>query len=392
MKLRLEVEEITSANEFYAMRQDWNHLVNDVADNTFFLCWERMAPAVRYLEKGSTLKILCIKDGGDLLGIVPLKKFSRSVIGLLNYTMIESISERAPGILLKKRKTECLHTIMTHLYAQKDWDFLNFNDIPETFSIVNLLQASSKINFELEEGDVSPYITIPNSLSELYNYIKPSFRHNLRNDLRRLEKKHGEVTLKEYCELGSLEEMMEKFFELHQKRWESKRQPGVFKTKRLRDIFLAEAKLFSEIDCLRLRFLLAGQKPISVFYGYEHNKTLYYLLSGFDPSYASFGPTNLLLLKTLEKCVEEEIRELNFFSGYTSHKFRWCKNYRRNYSFKFINSKVRSKALSLAARIARQKNINDKLWKILKIASLSIMGAIMYLNLLETLEMLFLSF
>ena len=163
---------------------------------------------------------------------------------------------------------------------------------------------------------------------------------------------------------------MQKCFELHQKRWESRRQPGVFKTKRLRDIFLTEAKLFSEIGCLRLRFLLAGHRPISVFYGYEHNQTLYYLLSGFDPTYASFGPNNLQVLKTLEECVKEEIKELNFFSGYTSYKFRWCKNYRRNYSFKFVNNKFHSKALSLAARIARQKNISYKVSKILKLASL----------------------
>lgn len=351
-----------------------------------------MAPAVRNLEKGNQLKIICIKDREEIIGIAPLKKRSCQINGIVAYTVIETISERAPGILLKKRKAECLNTLMAHLYAEKDWDFLYFKDIPETFSIVNLLRKnSSKIDFEMAEEDVSPYLIIPDSLDALYANISPSFRHNLRNDLRRLEKNHGKITFKEYHELGSLEEMMNKFFEIHQKRWVKKGQSGVFKTKRHRDIFFSEAKYFSEINRLRLYFLLVNDKPISVFYGYEHNHALYYLLGGFDPDYAAYGPHNLQLLKILEKCIENKIKELNFFAGYTPPKFRWCKSFRRNYSFKFVNNSVHSKALSLANRITRQKNIRDKLSKILKSAGIFMMTIIILFNWSENIELLILS-
>ena len=158
---------------------------------------------------------------------------------------------------------------------------------------------------------------------------------------------------------------MQIFFDMHQKRWASKGEPGAFKTKRNRNIFLYEARLFSEINCLRLRFLVVNDKPISVFYGFEHNRVLYVMLSGFDPAYGSYSPFNLLVLKILERCIEEGTKELNFFGGYTSYKFRWCKTYRRNFTFRFVNRKLYSRALNLGIQIARKGNINILLANIL---------------------------
>ena len=261
------------------MRSEWNKFLNRIRDNTLFLSWERIAPSVKYLRQGSTLKILCAIEDEEILGIAPLRKTSRFFNGQPIYSVLESLSDRAFGVLLAKRKAECLSMFLTHLYDQKDWDFLYFNNVPETFSIVDLLEKNSYSipDFEAKEEDVSPYLTIPDSLDELFKGLSTKFRKNLRNSMRKLEREHGKVALKDHYELGSLEETMQFFFDIHQKRWISRGEPGAFKTKRNRDMFLYEAKLFSEINYLRLRFLMVNDKPISVFYGFEHDQVLYYL-------------------------------------------------------------------------------------------------------------------
>ena len=349
------------------MRTEWNQVLSGTSDNTFFLSWERMAPAVKYLEKGSTIKILCATYGEEILGILPLKKSSRLFNGHSIYSVIEDLNFRAVGVLLTKRKAECLHMFLAHLYNQKDWDFLHLNNIPETFSIVELLKrnAHSISELEVREGEVSPYLTIPGSLDELFGSLSSNFRRNLRKRLRKLQQEYGKVALKDHYELGSLEETMKIFFNLHQKRWISRGEPGVFKTKRNRDLFLFEARLFSEINCLRLRFLVVNDKPIAVFYGFENNQVLHSMLGGFDPAYSSYSPSNLLVLKNLERCIKEGIKELNFFGGYTSHKFNWCKKYRRSYSFRFVNRKLYSKALNLGTRVARKCDVERLLAKII---------------------------
>jgi hypothetical protein len=354
--LNLEVKEINSVDEFYGMRSEWNKVLNEISDNTFFLSWERMAPGVKYLDQGSTLKILCATDGEEILGIAPLRKSRYFYHGHSIYNVIESLNYRALGILLAKRKVECLNMFLTHLYNQKDWDFLYFNDVPETFSIVDLLKKNSHSipDFEVKEGDASPYLTIPGSLDELLKGLDSTFRRNLLRCMRKLEKDHRKVTLVDYCELGSLEEGLQIFFDLHQKRWISNGGPGAFQTKRNRDMFLYEARLFSEINCLRLHFLMANDKPIAVLYGFEYEQVLYAMMSGFDPAYASYSPFSLLILKTLKRCIEEGIKEFNFFGGYTSYKFKWCKTYRRNFTFRFVNRRLSSRALNLGIHIVRK--------------------------------------
>jgi len=342
------------------VRKEWNEFINSINDNTFFLSWERIAPSVKYLEQGSTIKILFGMDGNDILGIAPLRKTSRFFNGQPIYSVIESLSDRAFGILLAKRKAECLKMFLTYLYNQKDWDFLYFNDVPETFPIVDLLKKNSEYfpYFDEKEGDVAPYLTIPDSLDELFRELTPKFRKNLRMGMRKIERDHGKVELKEYYELGSLEEMMQVFFEIHQKRWESLGEPGAFKTKRNRNMFLYEAKLLSEINCLKLRFLVVNGKPISGFYGFEYDQVLYVFLTGFDPDYSYYSPSNLQILKILERCIEENTKEFNFFGGYTSYKFNWCKAYRKNFTFRFVNKKLSSTALNLGMRLTRNSKIN----------------------------------
>jgi hypothetical protein len=345
------------------MRNEWNRVLDETEDNTFFLSWERLAPGVKYLGQGKKLKILCATDGEKILGIAPLRKSARSINGHLIYNVIESLNSRALGVLLSKRKPECLKLFISHLYDQKDWDFLYLNDIPETFSIVDLLKrrVHHLSDFEVIEGDVSPYLLIPDSMDELFKGLSANFRRNLRKRLRKLQREHGKVELKDYHEIGSLKKAMEIFFDLHQKRWTSRGEPGAFKTKQNRDMFLYEAQLFSEINCLRLRFLTATNEPIAASYGFEHEQVLYSMLSGFNPVYASYSPSNLLVLKTIERCIEEGINELNFFGGYVSHKFNWCKEYRRNFSFRFVNQKMSSRILNLGMRIARRLELNKGL-------------------------------
>lgn len=338
------------------MRSNWNKALDRTSDNTFFLSWERMAPGVKFLKQGSTIKILCAIEGEEILGIAPLMKSTRSLKGRPVYRVIESLNYRALGILLTKRKAECLSSFFTHLYNQRDWDFLYFNDVPETFSVVNLLEKNTDFypHFEVKEGDVSPYLPITGSMDELLRGLGKKFRHNLLRCNRKLEREKGKVELKDYRELGTLEEGMQTLFDLHQKRWISKGEPGAFKFIRNRDMFLYEAKLFSETNRLMLRFLMVNGKPIAALYGFEHDRVLHGMMSGFDAAYASYSPGNLVILKTLQSCVENGIKELNFFGGFTTYKFNWCKHYRRNFTYRFVNSKLSSRALDIEVRIARR--------------------------------------
>jgi CelD/BcsL family acetyltransferase involved in cellulose biosynthesis len=124
-------------------------------------------------------------------------------------------------------------------------------------------------------------------------------------------------------DVQSLKEGMSSFFELHQKRMESKGFAGVFKDQRVRDLHLDIAKIFAQNGWLGLYFLKLSDKPVAALYGFKYQSKYYAYLSGFDPQYSKYSVGNLLFLFTINKCIIEGLTEFDFMRGFEEYKDRW---------------------------------------------------------------------
>ncbi len=111
------------------------------------------------------------------------------------------------------------------------------------------------------------------------------------------------MELKHYSELGSLDEAMEIFFNLHQKRWIRKGEPGIFGKKKTQEITMQTIKFFAERNWLRLHFLTVNNRPVVTSLDLEYGGKMYGHLCGFDPDFAKYSVGNLLLLKILKQCI-----------------------------------------------------------------------------------------
>lgn len=344
----MKVFEVKNIDPFFELRHSWNKVLRESEDNTVFLTWEKMASSVLNFDENKTLNVLCATQNDKLVGIAPLRKSRRSINGLLKYTVIEPLAEGNTdysGLVLAKHEAECLQFFLTHLFDQNDWDLMYLSQVPQNSHLFNLLakHRCSLPEFTLEEGAICPYLTLPFSKQGLMKSLSSNFRRNLKKRMRKLEKDYGKVELKEYRELGSLDTTMQIFFDLHQKRWGSKGEKGTFKNLAVRDTFLTKAKLFAEKDWLRLYFLTVNDKPIAAKYCFKYKQKLYGSLSGFDPSYSSYGVGNVLMLKVLERCIDQGIREYDFMQGDELYKFDWTNKYRQNWNIIFVNKKPTSK-------------------------------------------------
>ena len=106
--------------------------------------------------------------------------------------------------------------------------------------------------------------------------------------MKELEKQHGKVELKLYQDIGSLEQAMDVFFNLHRKKSLSKGDLGRFEKKKAREITFQTAKYFAEKDLLRLYFLTVNNKPIAVELNLEYEGKMYCHFKSFDPSYSKY--------------------------------------------------------------------------------------------------------
>jgi CelD/BcsL family acetyltransferase involved in cellulose biosynthesis len=340
----LEITEISKSDRFWAMRDEWDAVLGRSSDDSVFLSWEIMANSVKQIEKERKLRVLCVEDHGKIIAIAPLAQSRRSWLG---YEVIEPLAlwhSDYTGLILAERAQECLTLFLNYLYQQNDWDFIHLYNVPESSIIFDLLpEVKGSFKFEIRKGASCPYLTIPESLDGLMAGLGPNFRQWLRRSLRRLERDHGRVELKEYAELGSLEEGMQIFIDLHQNRWVSKGKMGVFADQKNREMWFTGARLLAERNWLGLYFLTVNGKPIATQYCVEYNQKTHAGLGGFDISYSSYSPGNLIILKILERCIERKTAEYDFMRGAESYKFDWGAKIRRNLDTKFVSRRFTSR-------------------------------------------------
>jgi CelD/BcsL family acetyltransferase involved in cellulose biosynthesis len=366
----LKVYEINDFDEFASLRNKWNKVLSDSKDDSPLLTWEKMAASVLYFEKKQKLRILCVKEDKKIVAIAPLRQSRIAFKGSFGYEIIEPIAygnTDYSSFILSDKPFKSLYLLLTYLGSKNDWDYLYIHDIPEKSIMLDLLLKNKRLfpRIKIENGIICPYITIPTSMEAFFKSLSANFRKNLRKSLRKLEHDHGKVEFKEYNEIDSLDNSLDIFFNLHQKRWILKGYSGNFSEQKQRNIFRSTAKLFSKKNWLGLYFLTIDNKPLAAKYCLNYKQKLYGNLSGWDPEYYRYSIGNLLMMKILEKCVQEKIKEYDFMQGDEMYKFKWTKKYRRNSNIVFINSKVTSQIINKVREISERMKILNSLGRVL---------------------------
>ena len=227
------MREINTKRQFYEFRSHWDRILNESVENSIFLTWEKMEPLVRRMGVKTVLKILYAIEDSRVVAIAPFRKTRRNIAGKLGYNVIEPLANGNTdysGIILAERERQSLLQFLSYLFGQKDWDLFYFPDLPPTSLTLDLLKSihESLPRFEIDKGWICPYVEIPGSKEEMLASLSPKFRKELKRRLCKLERECGRVEFKSYEELGSLSQAMEILFRLHQKRWNSKGEPGAF--------------------------------------------------------------------------------------------------------------------------------------------------------------------
>lgn len=362
-----QIHEINTFEQFNELREAWNKVLGRSKDNSPFLTWEHIAVSINNLREEQRLKILYITDEDKILAIAPLRQSRNNRGNHFCYNVLEPLDYGAAtdytGLILTEKPIECLQLFLEYLYSKNNWDFFYINDIPEESAVVETLaeHKNSFPKFRIEKGAACPYIKLPDSIKEFQSYLSSSYRRNVARRIRKLKREHGRVDMKEYFEVSSLEQSMNLFFELHQKRWISKGEKGAFNSQEMRDLFLDRARFFAEKGWLGLYFLTVRDKPIAAKYCLKYNKKLYGCLSGFDPAFSPYSVGKTLLVEVIKSAIDQGFQEYDFMKGDESYKFRLTRNFRKNVTLKFVNNRLSSQLLRLGSLI-QEKSVMPRLF------------------------------
>ena len=153
--------------------------------------------------------------------------------------------------------------------------------------------------------------------------------------MRKLRKRHR-VEFKNQHDFNSVDEAMRIFFKLHQERWKSKGEPGLFSSEDFRNFHAEIAKIFDEKEWLDLHFLTVNDEPVAAAYTFNYNLKKYGYLTGFDPTFRKYGVGNLLKMHLIEECIKKGFREYDLTRGFEPYKADWATNVRKNFVVRFV--------------------------------------------------------
>lgn len=330
------MNELNDFSEFEDLKGDWNQMLQKSRDNCVFSTWEWLWCWWKHFGKGRHLRILIAQEKDEIFGIAPLMLSKYSFLRLGNLHKMEFIgtphSDYNNFILLKKEK-ECLNLFLNHLLEFSNWDLLELRDIREGSISANALQdlcASQISKLKLRVSTLCPYINLPTSTEVFVNRLSRNMRRNLRKRMRKLREKY-KVEVKIQRDFGSVEEAMEIFFKLHQKRWSSKGKPGAFISEAFRAFHRELAEIFDEKGWLALYFLTVNDEPVAAVYSFDYNEKKYGYLTGFDPDFGPYGVGNLLKMYVIEECVRTGFREYDLTRDFEPYKANWATGVRKNF-------------------------------------------------------------
>lgn len=331
----LNVEEVRTVGEFAALAPEWRTLLSESGVDSLFLTWEWLYTWWKVLGGKRRLRILAIRRGGDLIGIAPFAARAAEPGRLLPFRAIEFLGVGAAGsdyldlILKKGEEEQGCDAIARHV---ADWNLmLDMRRIIRGSANAELLikaLVARGWSGTADDDDICLYVRLSGSSWEQYFAgLSREFRRSLRRGRRNAESSYA-VSYVSVCSEAERPAALRTFVNLHEKRWGGGHGSQALPDAAILQFHEQWSRIALERGWLRLSVLRFDGTPVAGTYGFSYGGKLYFYLSGFDPSFATYGVGRICLEEDLRKAFSEGLQEYDFLHGAEKYKFHWAGDFR----------------------------------------------------------------
>jgi CelD/BcsL family acetyltransferase involved in cellulose biosynthesis len=326
----MDVRTIESTDELSALRDEWNALLNSSPSNCVFLTHEWMSAWWKHLGKGRRLSVLTAREGGDLIGILPLAErrpqYDRMMPRTLEFLGSGVIgSDYLDAIVAPAREFDVAAAFAERLDGRAV--MLHLSNMRGGSSVApGIAQQLRQKRWTAEEKklNVCPFIdltgkTWPDYLEGLGPHVRKGIKRCLRNLPKTFRYRVECVQAPEDAQRG-----LEIAIDLHRKRWTGARKSEAFQTDSAIAFHREFAQLAAGRGWLRLLIVYLDDVPAAALYGLCYGSTFYFYQSGFDPAYSKHSVGVAVMALAVETAIREGMREYDFLHGDEEYKFHWA--------------------------------------------------------------------
>ena len=179
---------------FWALRPEWNNLVQRSYHNNLFLTWEWQSTWWKHLGEGSLLLLGFRADNdGRLVGIAPLfHTVTDTGETVLRLVGCRDISDYLDLIVEAGHETAVYQALLDYLEGKaQGWDLADLCNIPQASqTLVTLREMAEARGYQtlVEVEDVCPIITLPQTWDDYLYMLDKKQRHEVRRKLRKAER------------------------------------------------------------------------------------------------------------------------------------------------------------------------------------------------------------
>lgn len=366
----LEIELLTSQEQFYALATEWNPLVDASSSPSIFLTWEWIATWWKIFGAGMRPWILAARERRTrrLLGLAPfllrrhpLRSGPWRELSLWGST---AASGDHLDVLLRRGHEEAVVAGFAEALAShcRQWDVISLDRMDSGSLLAGLLRQRARRPLMVWES-LCPFLRLPGHWEEMQSMLAKNTRRNLRKASHRLHRAvNGAVVFQWVHSADQVPAALEELFRLHQDLWIARGHRGAFHDPAVRRFHQQIAACLVEKGQLHLCLLRVDGQAIAVDYGFSYGGTVSVYQGGYDRAWEHYSPGSLLTAEMIRTSIQEEQCEIDFLRGEERYKALWTHTAHRDLRWR-IATTARGAALVHAYRILHAARSRLRQWR-----------------------------
>lgn len=325
------VECVDDARAFAALRDEWNELLRASAADCPFLTWEWLDAWWTHLRESAALRLVTIRDGGELLAVAPLRLSRGSLPWSSTLEFLGTGyagSDYMDAIVRRGSEAASLRAFARFLKSQKL--ALRFDRLPPSSlaaPLADYLAADGWTTSRAADGACPVILLRGHSWDSYLATLGAAHRANVRRRLRALEQ-HFDVRFERVGSEAARRAAVSALIAFHQQRWGTRGGSTAFLTPALRAFQDDATRRTLESGWLRLYVLYLDGALAAVMYGFSYNRRFYFYQHGFDEQFQRHSVGLALMALSIRAAIDEGAEEFDMLWGVEPYKWLWARDAR----------------------------------------------------------------
>jgi CelD/BcsL family acetyltransferase involved in cellulose biosynthesis len=323
----LTVQTYSSWDDLAPFSSAWDGLVRQSAKPTIFSTPEWLGAWWKAYGREKQLVTLALLDvGGELAGLAPFY-LEKTRGGIRQLRLVGDGSGDSDNLDLICRagwEHACSQSLLNWLASASMWDVGAFNTLPTDSQNLHSLLSGLQQRRWAHSVYARPNsaINLPTQWESYLGQLSKKQVVSLKSHSRRVQR-HNQSRIVRCRTDDELARYVEVFFDLHQRGWTDRGQPGIFAVPERRAFYLDMSHALLRRGWLEFWLLEINEAIAAALFLLRYGDTVYGLQAGRDPAYRADGVGMVLQAYVLRQFIDEGVRCYDFLGGMSEYKRSW---------------------------------------------------------------------